>query len=322
MHVYRYNKRMLSIICSRQVAPFWALLLAFGLMTWVNPAFAQGILPLPADGAYGGILEQNRVNRVVEEHSGSYNFFESLMYGLFSSENMKAANIVFGAIGIVYLIVVGAQFILSQGEEEKIQNAQKHFAYVVLGLMLISVSQFAGFVIFNPDQAVNPDYFVNDNVHMAFYNKAMQVKLYIQIIIGGIALLSIVTSAFRIMGSTGNEEVVGKEKQLLQNFFFATALILLSEVVVKGIFYLPGQNREGITNQATTTAITEIMGLVNALISIVAGAALLMLILASLYYVISLGDEERAGRAKRLVISTLTAVVIIFSAYSILRFFF
>ena len=310
------------MICSRITVPFLGLLLAFGLVAWVSPAFAQGLLPLPADGAYGGILEQNRVNRIVEDQQYSYNFLESIVYGLFSNENMKAANIVFGAVGIVYLIVVGAQFILSEGKEEQIQTAQKHFAYIILGLLVISVSQVAGFIIFNPDQAVNPDYFVNQNVHNAFYAKAMQVKFYIQIVIGGIALLSIVTSAFRIMGSTGNEEVIGKEKQLLQNFFFATVLILLAEIVVKGIFYLPGQNREGVSNQAVGIAIEEIMGLVNALISIVAGAALLMLILASLYYIISLGDEERAGRAKRLVIATLTAVVIIFSAYSILRFFF
>lgn len=313
---------MLRVICSRFKAPLFGFLLAVVLAGWTMPALAQSLLPLPADGAYGGILENNRANRAVEEVQYNYNFLEGVVYALFSDENMKAANIVIGAVAIMYLIVIGVKFILSEGKEEEIQTAQKHFAYVILGLFIVSVSQIAGFTIFNPDQAVNPDYFVNGNVHEVFYAKAMQVKLYIQIIIGGIALLSIVTSAFRIMSSTGNEEVIGKEKQLLQNFFFATILILAAEVIVTGVFYLPGANREGVTNQAVSIGIRELMGLVTSLLSIVAAAAVLMLILAALYYVISLGDEERAGRAKRLVFSTLLAVVVIFSAYSILRFFF
>ncbi len=223
---------------------------------------------------------------------------------------------------IVYLIVIGTRFILSDGKEEDIQNAQKHFGFVILGLLVISLAQIAGFTLFNPAQNVNPDFFVNNNIQEVFYSKVMQIKLFIQILIGGIAMLSIITSAFRIMSSTGNEEVIGKEKQLLQNFLFATVLILAAEVIVTGVFYLPGANREGASNQALSIGIEQIMGLVTALLSIVAAAALMMMILASLYYVISLGDEERAGRAKRLIIANLAAIVIVFSAYTVLRFFF
>lgn len=293
------------------------------ILTFMSaPLLAQAVLPLPVDGAYGGVLEHNRVADLVEEQSLSYNFFESIIYGVFSDENIRSVNVVLGAIAIVYIIIIGVRFILSDGKEEEIQKAQKHFGFALLGLLVISVSQIAGFVIFNPDQDVNPDFLVNSNIHEVFYAKAMQIKIFIQILIGGIAMLSIITSAFRIMSSTGNEEVIGKEKQLLQNFLFATVLILAAEVIVTGIFYLPGANREGVTNQALSVGIEQIMGLVTALLSIIAGAALLMMILASLYYVISLGDEERAGRAKRLIIANIVAVVVAFSAYTVLRFFF
>lgn len=298
-----------------------ALCLAFLLSAWTLPALAQSVLPLPVDGAYGGILEENRIAQIAEDSQGQTNFLQSVIYGVFSNDNVRAANIIFGSMAIVYLIVVGVKFILSQGNEEEIKTAQKHFAYIILGLMIVSVAQVAGFLIFNPDQTVNPDYFVNNDVHDVFYSKAMQVKLYIQIAIGGIALLSILTSAFRIIASTGNEEVINKERQLLKNFFFATILILLAEVVVKGVFYLPGANREGVTNQAVSIAVEEIMGLLTAILSIVGAAALIMLVLSGLYYVVSFGEEERANRAKRLFFNVLIAVVVIFSAYTILRFF-
>lgn len=313
---------MLSALCKRFKAPIAGFMLALMLTFTSAPLFAQAVLPLPVEGAYGGILENNRVADLVDEQALSYNFFESIIYGIFSDENLRTANVVLGAIAIVYIVVIGVRFILSDGKEEEIQKAQKHFGFALLGFLVISVSQIAGFVIFNPDQDVNPDFFVNNNIQEVFYAKAMQIKIFIQILIGGIAMLSIITSAFRIMSSTGNEEVIGKEKQLLQNFLFATVLILAAEVIVTGVFYIPGANRDAVSNQALSVGIEQVMGLVTALLSIIAGAALLMVILASLYYVISLGDEERAGRAKRLIIANIVAVIVAFSAYTVLRFFF
>jgi hypothetical protein len=291
---------MLSAFKNRIKASLAGVILAWMLAVITLPAFAQSTLPLPVTGAYGGIIENNRVADIVEDQALSYNFFESLIYAIFSDENMRSANVVLGAIAIVYLIVIGARFILSDGKEEEIQTAQKHFGFLILGLLVVSVSQIAGFVIFNPDQAVNPDYFVNDNTQQVFYAKAMQIKLFVQILIGGVAMLSIITSAFRIMSSTGNEEVIGKEKQLLQNFLFATVLIILAEVIVTGVFYIPGANREGVTNQALSIGIEQIMGLITALRSIMAAAALLMIILASLYYEISLGDTIGVGTPNKM----------------------
>lgn len=314
---------MLSTLFKKLKAPLLGLMMTSWVMAAWTPVMAQeGTLPLPVSGAYGGIVENNRLADIVEENALSYNFAETIIYGVFSDENIITVNIILGTIAILYIIVIGVRFIFSGGKEEELQKAQKSFGYAILGLLVVSVAQIAGFVIFNPDQSVNPDYLVNNNIQEVFYAKAMQVKIFIQVLIGGIAMLSIITSAFVIMSSTGNEEVIGKEKQLLQNFLFATVLILVAEVIVTGVFYLPGSNREGVSNQAISIGIEQIMGLVTALLSIITGAALLMVILASLYYVISLGDEDRAGRAKRLIFANVLAAVVAFSAYTVLRFFF
>ena len=111
-------------------------------------------------------------------------------------------------------------------------------------------------------------------------------------------------------------------KDLTPYFFLAVVMILGAEILVRGVFYLPGGNRDGITNQGVTIGIREIIGLVNTLLTITAGAALLMLIVASLYFVLSLGDEERTNCAKSIIISTIIALIVIFSAYSLVRFFF
>ncbi len=77
--------------------------------------------------------------------------------------------------------------------------------------------------------------------------------------------------------------------------------------------------QDGITN-SRYLAITEVAGLVNYMLSFIAIIATIMLIFSSLYYIISFGDEEQMGRAKRILYSNILGVVIAFSAYTIARF--
>lgn len=285
-------------------------------------ASAQNVLRMPANGSYGGILENNRAQRSVNEVTGSSNFIESAINVVFSKENLYAGNVIFGIIAIMYLVGVGIKFIIANGKEEDLSKIKKEFGFILIGLAVISVAQVAAFVYLNPDSRVNPQFLTNQNVINAFEAKALQIKLFLQIIVGGIALLSVLTTAYRLMASAGNEEVVTKEKQLIKNFLLAAVIIIGAEILVRGVFFIQGSDRSGVSNQAVITGVREIIGIANILLSLVAGLAVFMLIIASLYYVTSLGDEERAGRAKRLIFSCIIAIFITISAYSLIRFFF
>ena len=296
------------------------ILTGFGVFHF--EAKAQNVLHMPSPGAYGGILENNRVQRNINQVIGSSNFVESVINVLFSKENLRATNVVLGIIAIIYLVGIGIKFTLSTGKEEELSKHKKHFAFVILGLFIFSAARVVAFVYFNPDTGVNPGFLVNQHVINGIEAKALQIKLFLQILVGGVALLSIMTTAYRLMSSAGNEEVINKEKQLVKNFLLAAVIILGAEVLVRGVFFIQGADREGITNQAVITGVREIIGIVNTLLTITAGLAVFMLVIASLYYVTSLGDEERAERAKKLVISSIIAIIITISAYSLIRFFF
>ncbi len=307
------RKKLLSIA--------FAFLFSLAFFQFTGEAEAQNVLRLPS-GSYGGVLENNRMQRGVNQVVGSSNFTESAINVIFSRENIFAANVVFGIIAIVYLVILGVKFTISEGKEEALTKHKKEFGFIIVGLFVLSIAQLAAFVYLNPDTSVNPGLLTNQNVVNAFEAKALQIKLFLQIIVGGIALLSVLTTAFRLMSSAGNEEVVSKEKQLIRNFLLAAVIIIGAEILVRGVFFIQGVDREGVSNQAVITGIREIIGIVNLLLTLVAGMAVFMVIIASLYYVTSLGDEERAGRAKRLIVSSIIAIFICISAYSLIRFFF
>ncbi len=293
-------------------------LAALGMMFFMPELMAQNTLPLPGSGSYSGsIVANNRIANAVGTSD-----LKPAIYSIFSKENLTTVNIIIGIVAILYFVMLGIRFIVSEGKEDFIKNSQKEFGYIILGLIVVSIAQIAAFLVFNPDTQVNNSFLVNQNVTNLVEQKAMEIKLLIQIVIGGIALLSLVSTGYVLISSEGKEESWEKEKQLLKNFLLAVVMILGAEILVRGVFFLPGANREAITNQGVLIGIREIVGLVNTLLTITAAAALIMMVFASLYFVLSLGDEERTNRAKNIIISCVIALIVIFSAYSLVRFFF
>ncbi len=283
---------------------------------------AQNTLALPNYGSYGGILEDNRAVRAVNTVTGSSNFIESAVNVLFSRENIVSVNVVIGIIAILYLVIIGIKYILSDGEEEKIKKINTQIAFVIVGLFTVSIAHLLAFVYINPDINVNPSFLTNENIISDFEAKLMQVKKFIQIFIGGVALLSILMTGYQLITSQGKEEAIDKEKTVVVHFIFASVLIIAAEILVRGVFFFQGANRSELSNQAAVIGVREIIGLTNTLLTLVASLATFMLILASLYYMLSMGDEERANRAKRIIFASIIGLVICFSAYTLIRFFF
>jgi len=315
-----YNRRMIKKILF-QILLFIGILFTF-LGGGNGEVEAQNTLILPNHGSYGGILEDNRAVRAVNTVTGSSNFIESAVNVLFSRENIVSINVVIGIIAILYLVFIGMKYIFSGGEEEKTKKLNTQIGYVLLGLFTVSVAHLLAFVYINPDVQVNQSFLTNADIISDIEAKAMQIKKFIQILIGGIALISILMTGYQLITSQGKEEAIDKEKAVIVNFIIASILILAAEILVRGVFFFQGANRSELSNQAAVIGVKELVGLTNTLLTLVASLAVFMLILASFYYMISMGDEERTGRAKRIIISTLIALIICFSAYTLVRFFF
>lgn len=65
----------------------------------------------------------------------------------------------------------------------------------------------------------------------------------------------------------------------------------------------------------------EFFGVINFLLGFVAVIAVLSIVVAGIYYVTSLGDDEAAGKAKKIIKTTLIGFLIISLAYVIVATF-
>ena len=299
--------------------------------------FAFGWLVLPS--LFGGVVVAQRNvlplgeknfdtvirNNVVLEAAGGFkdadlekNGSESqVLQGFFSGKNIggdlslvQIVNRVLGALGIFYLIIVGIKYIFNNGDDDRMEKAKTEIIWVVVGLIVISVAEFVGFEIFNPAEKD----ILTDQIVEPLDNKIQQFIRYIEYMVGGLFLMNMILTGYYMLTSAGGEERLEKEKTFIQNFLLGSAFILMAETVGR-IYGEDGTNLEKIEIIAT-----EIGGIVNFVLTFLAGASAFMLILASLYYVASFGDEEQAGRAKKTIMASVVSLVIAFSSYVIAQF--
>ncbi len=316
------KKLILSILCG------------LCLTTGVLGASAKNENMLPLEGThYDNVMtDGNLIYDIIKADDVKDNTDNSLRRIFRGSEEggkgiIFRINMVLGAIAILFLVILGLKFVVSQGDEDHITKYKTQFGYVIMGLIIISVAEFVAFSFIDP--AGTKDIFSNQSLTNNFYDKINQIKLFIEIAVVGIVLIKMLMSGYDLIVRSEQDEAISKEKTFFRSFLFGTILILLAEVIARILSGSKTKMGESTIDLATVgkhveagakTGINEVTGLINFTLSFVAVMSVIMLILASIYYVLSFGDSDQMGRAKRIVISCAVGAIICVSAFTIVRF--
>jgi hypothetical protein len=258
-----------------------------------------------------GLDEIIKNNIITRAGNGLLHSTQDQLHNIFRGNLIKTINRVMGTIAILYLFVLGAKFIMARGDTERISQLKGQFAWITLGLAVISLAEFIGYEVFDPSGGKNV---LNGQADANFGYKVRDIVRYFEYMAGGLMLINALISAYDLIMNGEEDESVSREKQFLKSFLMGTAFILLAEVIVRILTV-----KDGIA-ATSQIAVKEIAGIVNFALSFVGIIAVTMLVMAGLYYVISFGDEEQTGRAKKMVMASVAGVVISFSAYTIIRF--
>ncbi len=229
---------------------------------------------------------------------------------MFQGTFVKLANMILGAFAIIWLCFLGIQFVVSRGNEEKMTELKKQSGWILLGLIVISIAEFAAFNVFDPIAHKLLD---STEASNQFSLKVMQIKTYFEYFVASVMLISLLISGYNLLTKFDTEETLTNEKKFAKSFALGMGLILLAEVMVKLV-------ANGGSETETTSGIKEIAGLINFISTFLGVSAVFMLILASLYYIVSLGNEDQTGRAKNIIIGSIVGIIIAVSSYGISTF--
>lgn len=303
---------------------------------------------LPLDGSYyDNILTENILSGSISatQKNGTEGVFRSLFYqkGKGFSPFMNRVNAALGTIALLWFIVLGGKFIFAHGNDEKITACKEQFGWTLAGLVTIGVAEMMAFNILDPDPMTEEaEGFLKETTSAT--NFAIQVhvfKVFVQYIIGGIALIKMMMSGYDLIIGSEEEENIQKEKGFLRNFFYGGGMILLAEALARivsvtakpegtdttglnvDLATVGGTNIKDLaeaTYASAETGISEFTGLINFFLSFIGVSAALMLVLASIYYVLSFGSEDQMNRAKRTVIVSVVGIIVVVSSFTLMRF--
>ena len=159
------------------------------------------------------------------------------------------------------------------------------------------------------------------------FNAQVQVVItFIKYIIGSIAVFMLISSALTLLTSGSNEENVTKAKSGLTWSAVGLVLMIIADNVVNNVLFnvsrntLPGTSGSQ-ASISVARGLDEIVGFTNYALILVGPVLVLLVLAGGVLYVTSGGDEERTGRAKKIIISALIGMVIVYGAFALVSTF-
>lgn len=300
------------------ILPVMALALGFQALAQIEPNVAVtntaqagffdvpqslcGVFPCP-EGATGVDKAKNLAVRIID--------------------NVK---FIIGAVAVLLIIISGVKLITAGGNEEVFTKQAMALVYGILGLFIIGlageISQILevdrGGFLKDPNVAIQKSRLFNRTVEI--------VITFVKYIIGSVSVLFIVRNGLRMVLLGGNEEEIGKDKKNIFYGLLGLVVILISNPIINQVFFkidmasYPGIEavKPGIDPKRLAQ---EIAGMTNLVAAIAGPLALLSLVAGGLMYILAGGEDEKIGKAKKIIMWSLIGLVIIYGAFAIVSTF-
>lgn len=234
-----------------------------------------------------------------------------------------------GPLLVFFIVGVGIQLVISQGEEEKFNAAMRNFKYLLAGTAIVIFSERLAdlFSLYNDKGSTflsTPDQMTD--AQKTFRGLLDTIIIFIRYLLGGVAVFYVVKSGLAIILSA-DEETVSKQKEVFLYGFAGVVLIMISESLVRVVFHLPPVTGENIgvffqtpklNVEGGTTLVTSVT---NMLLAAMGGLFLFTLVVGGALYTFSAGNEERGKKGLNIIIGSLLGLVIALSAYTVVAEF-
>lgn len=239
---------------------------------------------------------------------------------------VKNVRVIIGAVAIVMIIISGVKLITAQGNEEVFAKQQTTLIFSIIGLFLVGLAGELSQIF-----EVGRGGFLKDpNVALQkskLFSRTVEIIItFIKYIIGSVAVLFVVRNGLRLVLMGGNEEEVAKDKKNILWGMLGLVVILMANPIINKVFFkidtskFPGLEpvRPGIDPKRL---ILEIAGMTNIVAALAGPFALLSLVAGGLMYILAGGEEEKIGKAKKIIIWSLVGIVVIYGSFAIVSTF-
>lgn len=230
----------------------------------------------------------------------------------FARNLVRIVRNVVGGVALIMGIIYGVKLVTARGQEEVISKQKRNFLFALLGFMILIISENVA-KIFNPEIATTSQLIDFG----AARDQLRDIAGYMKWLLGSVAVLALAISGVRMVAAQGEDEQLTKQKRNITWSFLGLLLILLASNIVNAIYVI--NSPAETTAAAPETAISELTGVIRLILVFLGPAAIVFTIYAGFMYLTALDNEERATKAKRMIVEGVVATVIIYGAYALVN---
>lgn len=223
---------------------------------------------------------------------------------------------IMGGVALLFGFLYATSLIFARGKEESISKQKTNFLWVFMGFVVLMIAeQVAG--IFNPEHATSEKLID----FKAGNDQLRDIAGYLKSLFYSIIVLLMTISGIRLITAGGNQEEIDKQKRNLTFSGIGMLVVLLASNIVNAIYVVNEETGQASVAEAEV-GITEIGGVIRLILVFLGPIAVIFTIYAGFMYLTALDNEERATKARRMIVAGVTGITIIYAAYALVNTFF
>lgn len=232
---------------------------------------------------------------------------------------LKGIKVVVSGFALIYIILIGVNMIIFSHNEERIKTQRMQFLYTTIGFLFLNVPGIVYYIIFWPSYSGPNEYqSIGWDTSFILWNSdtfswangfVAQAISFFEVFAFAAAIFTLTWAFWQLMTAGGDEEKAKRERRKI--IFSVIALMVLSFAKVWG---------EVITSWDWAGSAASLMDSLLALVLYFAAPTVVFfLILGAFYMITSAWDEERAKKAKNIILYTFIGSLILLWSYSFMQ---
>ncbi len=278
------------------------------------PRFIAQIFDLPPSSSYGNVAAPAK--GTAQEQ------FKELVTGV-----LQALRYIIGAVAILMIVYSGFRMVTGGGKEEVYQKARSSMLYAVIGLAAVGLAgEMANIFNLTPGKSFLQDPNQILRTAVLFDQRTQIIITFLKYFIGAVAVFMIIRNGMRMITMGEAEDKIALDKKNLAYSVVGLVLIIMADTAINNVFYKVDLTRYPGTGGVEPTidpiqGVSEVVGFTNIIVSIIGPVAIFALLAGGLMYISAGGEEEKMSKAKRLIVTALVGLIIIYGAFAIVSTF-
>ncbi|MFA5829432.1 MAG: hypothetical protein WC843_02980 [Candidatus Gracilibacteria bacterium] len=240
-----------------------------------------------------------------------------------------------GAVAVGLIVYAGIRMVIGGGNEEVYTKQRSTIIYGIIGLAVVGFSgdlarifsvycengkDFSGLACTQGGFLKDPNAIIRSVT--IFDQKAKFIVTFIKYLIGAISVFFVVRSGMRMIAMGSAEDKIALDKKNLAYGALGLFLIIIADPIINNVFYKVDVTRYPTVGGAAPSfnpaqGVSELVGFTNMVLSIVSPIAIIALVAGGIMYIASAGNEETQGKAKRIIVSALVGIIIMYGSFAI-----